>query len=93
MFGPIKDPVVQLVLDLAARELNAMELGSAYDEAHGLLAAHKLAISPHGRAARLVDDKGKTTYENEFAAVVLRAVVPLTVVGGSQIAPGGTPCP
>ena len=72
--------IVQASLDAAATELNATEIGTAYDEAHGLLAAHKLAISPFGRAARMLNDDGKSTYEVEFSNVMSRAVVTLTCV-------------
>ena len=74
------DPLVQACLDEAATELNATEIGDPYDAAHGLLAAHKLAISPYGRAARMLNDEGKSTYEVEFSNVMARAVVCLTAV-------------
>lgn len=79
-FETATDPQVQAVLDAAASELNATEIGAPYDEAHGLLAAHKLAISPYGRAARMLNDDGKSTYEEEFSKVMARAVPSLTVV-------------
>lgn len=72
--------IVQACLDAAATELNATEIGTPFDEAHGLLAAHKLAISPFGRAARMLNDDGKSTYEEEFCKVMARAVPTLTVV-------------
>jgi uncharacterized protein DUF4054 len=82
-------PLMQSWLDRAALELNATAFGVAYDEAHGLLAAHKGAISPAGRASRLVNDKGETTYEVEFRAVCARAITALSVVGGEV----AVPCP
>lgn len=74
------DGIVQACLDAAATELNATEIGASFDEAHGLLAAHKLAISPFGRAARMLNDEGKSTYEVEFQNVLSRSVVTLTSV-------------
>ena len=79
-FETAADPLVQACLDAAATELNAAEIGAPFDEAHGLLAAHKLAISPYGRAARMLNDDGKSTYEIEFCAVMARAVPGLTAV-------------
>lgn len=80
-------PLMQSWLDRAATELNAAAFGVAYDEAHGLLAAHKGAISPFGRTARMLNDKGVSTYETEFGKVCARAITPLAVVGGETIIP------
>lgn len=80
-------PLMQSWLDRAATELNAVAFGVAYDEAHGLLAAHKGAISPFGRAARMLNDKGSSTYEAEFVKVCSRAITPLAVAGGESAAP------
>lgn len=82
-------PLMQSWLDRAATELNAVAFGSAYDEAHGLLAAHKGAISPLGRAARMLNDDGMSTYEVEFGKVCSRAITALSVVGGEAL----VPCP
>jgi hypothetical protein len=78
-FKTALDPLVQSVLDAAALETNVEELGNAFDEAHGLLAAHKLAISPFGQSARMVNKDGMTTYESERKAVMTRAIVTLRV--------------
>lgn len=79
-FETAGDPFVQAVLDEVAAELNAAEIGAAYDAAHGLLAAHKIAISPYGVAARMLNEEGKSTYETEFAAVMGRAIPGLFAV-------------
>lgn len=71
--------MVTAALTSAAAETNATELGSAYDEAHGLLAAHKLAISPFGTNARMVDEKGTTAYSRERLDVVRRLVAGIVV--------------
>jgi hypothetical protein len=73
-FESAGDTFAQAVLDEAATELDATEIGDAYDAAHGLLAAHKMAISPFGVAARMLNDEGKSTYEGEFSAVLARAI-------------------
>lgn len=79
-FETAGDPLVQACLDAAATELNVTEIGAPFDEAHGLLAAHKLAISPYGRAARMLNEDGKSTYETEFHNVMARAVPGLSAV-------------
>ena len=76
-FRTTPDPTVQAFLDSAAKELNAAEIGDAYDEAHRLLTAHKIAISPLGTNARTLNDAGETTYETEFNKVMARAVIAL----------------
>lgn len=78
-FETALDPFVQAALDGAASETSAGELGTAYDEAHGLLAAHKLAMSPYGQSARLINDDGRTTYELQREGVVARAIVKVAV--------------
>ncbi len=78
-FRTADDSLVSAVLAESGNELNSEELGDAYNAAHGLLAAHKLAISPFGQSARMVNDEGETTYNREFIAVVGRAVAPLAV--------------
>jgi hypothetical protein len=79
-FRTADDTLVSACLAAAAGETDSGEFGAAYDEAHGLLAAHKLAISPFGQAARMVSDKGQTTYMAEREAVTSRVITPLTVV-------------
>ncbi len=48
----------------------ALSIGEAFgthaDEAHGLLTAHMLALSPFGQNARLVSDKGESTYGTQY---------------------------
>lgn len=82
-FVSAPEATVLSALRRAATELNATEIGAPYDEAHGLLTAHKLAISPYGRASRTLNDEGQTTYEVEFGKVMARAITPLSVVGGT----------
>ncbi len=73
-FETAGDPFVQAVLDEAETELNADEIGGAFDAAHGLLTAHKIAVSPYGVSARMLNEEGKSTYEVEFSAVMGRAI-------------------
>lgn len=47
------DTLVQACLDASASETSAVDWGTSYDEAHGLLAADKLTKSPFGTNARL----------------------------------------
>lgn len=84
-FAPVKPDTVQAVLDAAEKELNADELGEAYDEAHGLLTAHKLCLTPEGRNARMMvgsEHSPITTYQSEFNAVMARSITALSVTGG-----------
>lgn len=91
-FKPAPPDTVQMVLDMAASELSADEIGEPYDEAHGLLAAHKLALSPFGRNARMVREDGTTTYGDEFKAVMGRSITAASVVGGLALAPSLRGC-
>lgn len=78
-FRTAPDAVVTAALTAAAGETST-DFGDSYDEAHGLLAAHKLAISPFGQSARMVSDKGETTYQRERDAVMARMIAPIAVI-------------
>lgn len=77
-FTTAGDTLVQACLDASALETSSESLGLSYDEAHGLLAAHKLACSPFGGMARL-EKSNKTTYELERAAMMVRLLGPFSV--------------
>lgn len=77
-FTTAGDTLVQACLDVAALETSAEQLGSSYDEAQGLLAAHKLACSPFGGMARL-EKTNQTTYELERRAMLQRLLGPFAV--------------
>ena len=64
-FVPIEDARVEAALAEAALETDARVYGRSYDHAVGLLAAHKLAVSPAGQQARLEAKDASTTYEAE----------------------------
>lgn len=92
-FRPVPTETIVAALDAAGKELNATEIGEPFDEAHGLLAAHKLALSPMGRNARMVRDDGTSTYGDEFKAVLGRSVTAASVVGGLVPILGCAPWP
>jgi hypothetical protein len=86
-FANVPATLIQVHLDAAALELDknvwglpgtatpTPTVGTRYDQAHGYLAAHKLALSPYGMNVRLdpktVDPKtGMTTYNVHFQALV-----------------------
>lgn len=73
-FKTAPDAFVQGKLDVAALELYSPDLDVSFDQAHGLLAAHKLAISPFGTSARVLKS-GQTTYEVELANVFSRRLL------------------
>lgn len=56
------DGLVQAAIDEAALEVDADVWGDKADTGIGLLAAHKLAVSPFGQAARLASEQGESTY-------------------------------
>lgn len=65
--------LVQACLDAAANEVDPDVFGDRINEAHGLLTAHKLGMSPMGMNARLVLKSGEisTTYWPQFQQLVL----------------------
>lgn len=66
-FSPQSDSLVDAVLAEAAAECDARIFGASHDHAVGLLAAHKLAVSPFGQTARQEgNDKSSTTYLDEW---------------------------
>ena len=89
-FAPTPDSLVDAVLAEAFEEVDERVYGAKADHAVGLLAAHKLSVSPQGQQARL-DPKeagsaphGTTMYGLEFDALARS-------VGGGPWAFGMTP--
>lgn len=89
-FAPTADALVDAALAEAAEGCDERVLGAKYDHAVGLLAAHKLAVSPSGQQSRL-DPKagadtphGTTTHGAEFDAIARQC-------GGGFWAVGITP--
>lgn len=67
-FAPQSDDLVDAVLAEAAAECDERVFGASYDHAVGLLAAHKMAVSPFGQTARQEGgDKSSTTYLDEWS--------------------------
>jgi hypothetical protein len=68
-FQQTDDGLVETVLAEAAGELDATVWGAKHELGTGLLAAHKLSCSPHGKEARLAKDTHETVYWREFVRV------------------------
>jgi hypothetical protein len=70
----VADTLAQAKLDEAEGRIDPDYFGAgAVDQAHGLLSAHLIAISPAGRQARLVPEKAQgnsTTYYREYEAML-----------------------
>lgn len=62
-FKTTPDPTAQAAIDAADREVSTDAYGDKRDDVVLLTAAHTLALSPAGRAARLSTPDGKSTYE------------------------------
>ena len=65
-FQTATDPLVSGKLAAAAQRLDAVIWGARFDQAHGLLTAHLLALSTHGQFARLQKDKDDTIYHKQY---------------------------
>lgn len=68
-FERIPDDVVLSRLADAATQCDPRVFAARLDEAVGLLAAHKLALSPFGQQARLKSDAGDTVYRQEWLRI------------------------
>lgn len=69
-FDSAGDTMVQAFLDAAALEIDLDVWGPKADQGRFYLAAHKLALSPFGQAARLAKDKDSTTYWTHYTRLV-----------------------
>lgn len=66
-FAPTADARVTSAIAEATAECDARVFGDSYEHAVGLLAAHKLAVSPFGQQARQESKDGATTtYHTEW---------------------------
>jgi len=79
-FRTASSEFVQAYLDAAAEFVSADVLGTAYDQAHGLKAAHMMAKSPGGVMARLVAKDGSTTYDTQFRELLRSRIAGVSVV-------------
>jgi hypothetical protein len=71
---------VALAMADAALNVSAAVWGTLYEKGVGLLAAHYLAVSPMGRAARLESVAGRSTYLERFEELRL------SVASGGSVA-------
>jgi hypothetical protein len=72
-FGEVDDSLVEGKLAEALRSIDADVWGDFADDGQGYLAAHLLALSPMGNAAKLVDGKkNTTTYEGHLRRLQLQ---------------------
>lgn len=77
-FAGAEDPQVQAFLDEAELEIDREVWLEKGDTGQGYLAAHKLALSPYGNAARMILTKpedtphGNTTYGVHYDSLVMQ---------------------
>lgn len=78
----VEDGLVQVKLDEAEDAISKASFGARFDEAHGYLAAHLLAISPFARNVRIADDQNNPmSYWERFKQVRAEAVPRMLVTG------------
>lgn len=65
-FKSTADELIQAQLDRAARHCDASVYLDKHEDAVLYRAAHLLALSPQGAAAKMVNKDGTTTYEKHF---------------------------
>lgn len=56
-------------------EIDPTIWGTDADSGHGLLTAHRMAVSPFGRNSRLSSEKGESTYGKQFAELETKRAV------------------
>src|SRR3954469_3264064 len=88
-FEGTEDGPILACLNAAEAEVSTEAWGARWDEAHGLTAAHKLALSPYGTAARLITSTGeggevvtRTSYELTLEAMK-RGLLTIGLAGGT----------
>lgn len=70
-FTQASDGFVQATLNGAAVEMDPVVWGAQYDQGHGYLTAHKLALSPYGQGAKFIGPSDRsgpagTTYKVHY---------------------------
>jgi hypothetical protein len=65
-FRSTADELIQLQLDRAARHCDPEAYLTKYEDAVMYRAAHLLALSPQGAAAKMVNKDGTTSYQVHF---------------------------
>lgn len=78
-FRTAGDELVQACLDDAEMRVSEDTFGTRFDQAHGLKAAHLLAISPYGRSQRLASNDGESIYQEQLDKLTLE-VAPRIIV-------------
>jgi hypothetical protein len=78
-FRTASDAMIQSFADAADKDIAADVYGDKADEARLYLTAHKLAISPFGRNARLVNEDGTTTYWSDYERIKRLVRQPIVV--------------
>ena len=73
------DVYIQAYLDAAALRLDPLAWGNLFDEGHGYLAAHMIAITPSGFASGLSDKFGKSGYSRSYGELLR------LVAGGARV--------
>lgn len=74
VFPEFKRASEAMVLEMIAqaeRSVDTGVFGDRTDDAVLWKAAHLLALSPFGRAAKLIEQDGGTTYGSNYASIVL----------------------
>lgn len=71
-FNTAPDILVQSRLDQAEIRIDPAVWGVRAGEGQAYLAAHLLALAPGGQFARMVSDKGKTTYGSQYDEMVIQ---------------------
>lgn len=74
------DALVQAMLDRAERSIDSSVFGERFDDAHGLLAAHLLVLSPYGKNARLQSATGTSPYWPQYDAIRIEVTCGLSRV-------------
>lgn len=80
-FANAPDALVTAKLADAAAQVNATTWGDLTDRGVKYLAARLLALSPQGRAMKLVSADGKTAYDDTYMAMKRSVASGFRVVG------------
>jgi hypothetical protein len=72
-FSEVDAPYLQSKIDEAGRQIDPNTWGVRADDGQAYLAAHLLALSPLGNAAKLVAKDGSTTYEKHYKRILTLA--------------------
>ena len=65
-FSDLAEAYVQAKLNEAAREISEAHWGTRFEDAQAYLAAHLLALTPMGFAAKLATPDGRSSYKTRL---------------------------